>query len=72
MNTITRIFIKIVLSIVILLVVTLINTAIMDARGRSATSGIGFIIIPAGLAAIFAVWKYKPSNNSDNQNLKKD
>ncbi len=72
MNTITRIFTKIVLSILILLVVTLINTAIMDARGRHATSGLGFIIIPAGLAAIFAVWNYKPSNNSDNQNLKKD
>lgn len=72
MNTLTRILIKIVLSIVILMIVALINTAIMEARGRSATSGIGFIIIPAGLAAIFAVWKYKPSNNSDNQNLKKD
>ncbi len=72
MNTVTRTAIKIVLTIVIILVITLINTAIMEARGRHATSGIGFIIFPAGIAAIIAVWKYKSGNNSDDQNLKKD
>ncbi len=72
MKTFTRVAIKIVLTVVIILVITLINTAIMEARDRHATSGIGFIIFPAGIAAIIAVWKYNSGNDSDNQNLKKD
>lgn len=72
MKTATRTLIKIVITIVIILVVTIINTTIMDARGRHVTSGIGFIIFPAALAAIIAVWRYNPDKTSDDQNLKKN
>jgi hypothetical protein len=63
---------KIIFSIIILFITAAINYSIMLAAGRHATSGVGFIIFPAGLAAIIAVWKYNPENKSDDQNLNKN
>ena len=73
-----RVIIKIVLTIVLLMVGTLIIEAIKAGMGtRHSTGGIGpFIIYPALLAGIYAIWKWNPDkkkdNSVDNEILKKD
>jgi uncharacterized membrane-anchored protein len=73
-----RKLIKIVLTILILMVGTIIIEAIKAGMGtKYSTGGIGpFIIYPAMLAGIYAVWKYNPEKKnespSDKEVLKKD
>jgi sorbitol-specific phosphotransferase system component IIBC len=70
-----RLIIKILLSIVILCGGSAIAQLIAQAMGnRVSTGGIGpFIIYPAIIAGIWAVWKYNPEKiNDDKHNLKKD
>jgi len=73
MQSLTRIVIKLVLSIVIFLIAAFVNSAVMQSTGRHVTSGVGFIIFPAAIIAIVAIWKYNPLNNSgEKHDLKKD
>jgi hypothetical protein len=69
-----RTFTKILLSIVILCGGSMIITLIAQAMGnRVSTGGIGpFILYPAIIAGITAVWKYNPEKKDDNHNLNKD
>jgi hypothetical protein len=70
-----RVITKILLSIVILCGGSAIATLIAQAMGnRVSTGGIGpFIIYPAIIAGIWAVWKYNPQKKEDDKhNLKKD
>lgn len=57
-----RVIIKVVLTIVLILVGSVIIQAIKSVMGTTAsTGGIGpFIIYPALLAGIYAIWKWKP------------
>ena len=67
---------KILLTIVLLIVAAFLSQLVrMGLDTNSSTGGIGpFIIYPAALAAIFAVWKYKPKQNdgSDDFTLRKN
>lgn len=73
-----RVIIKIVLTFTLLMVGTLIIEAIKAGMGtKVSTGGIGpFIIYPAMLAGIYAIWKYNPdkkkNNSADNESLKKN
>lgn len=73
-----RVIIKVVLTIVLLMVGTIIIEAIKSGMETShSTGGIGpFIIYPALLAGIYAIWKWNPDkekdNSADNEILKKD
>ena len=70
-----RVITKILLSIAILCGGSAIATLIAQSMGnRVSTGGIGpFIIYPAIIAGIWAVWKYNPEKTEDdNHNLKKD
>lgn len=73
-----RVIIKIVLTFALLMVGTLIIEAIKAGMGtKVSTGGIGpFIIYPAMLAGIYAIWKYNPdkkkNNSADNESLKKN
>ncbi len=73
-----RVIIKIVLTIVLLMIGTVIIEAIKSGMETShSTGGIGpFIIYPAMLAGIYAIWKWNPNKNNDssadNEILKKD
>jgi hypothetical protein len=65
-----RVLIKIILTIVLLMVGTLIIEGIKNAMGtKASTGGVGPIIIyPALLAGIYAIWKWKPTIESDTDN----
>jgi hypothetical protein len=65
---------KILLSIAIFCGGSLLVTAIVKGMGNKVSSGgIGpFIIYPAIIAGIWAVWKYNPEKKDDETKLKKD
>ena len=70
-----RVITKILLSIAIFCGGSAIATLIAQSMGnRVSTGGIGpFIIYPAIIAGIWAVWKYNPEKTEDDKhNLKKD
>jgi hypothetical protein len=70
-----RIVTKILLSILILCGGSLIVTLIVQGMGNKVSSGgIGpFIIYPAIIAGIWAVWKYNPEKkDDDNTTLNKN
>jgi hypothetical protein len=70
-----RVVTKILLSIAILCGGSMIATLIAQAMGNKvSTGGIGpFIIYPAIIAGIWAVWKYNPEKkNGDQHNLNKN
>jgi predicted tellurium resistance membrane protein TerC len=67
-----RIIIKILLTIAIFCGGSLIVTAIAKSMGNNSSSGgIGpFIIFPAMIAGIWAVWKYNPEKNQEDEKNK--
>ncbi|MDC3260870.1 hypothetical protein OAU59_03080 [Winogradskyella sp.] len=70
-----RIVTKILLSILIFCGGSLIVTLIVQGMGNKVSSGgIGpFIIYPAIIAGIWAVWKYNPEKKDDDKhNLNKN
>lgn len=70
-----RIITKILLSIVIFCGGGMLVTLIAQGMGNKvSTGGIGpFILYPAIIAGIFAVWRYNPENKDEDQhNLNKD
>lgn len=70
-----RIVTKILLSILIFCGGSLIVTLIVQGMGNKVSSGgIGpFIIYPAIIAGIWAVWKYNPEKkDNDKHNLNKN
>lgn len=70
-----RVITKIILSIAILCVGSLIVQMIVQGMGNKVSSGgIGpFIIYPAIIAGIWAVWKYNPEKKDEDKNkLNKD
>jgi hypothetical protein len=70
-----RVITKILLSIAIFCGGSIIATLIAQSMGnRVSTGGIGpFIIYPAIIAGIWAVWKYNPEEKDDDKhNLNKD
>lgn len=70
-----RVITKILLSIAIFCGGSLLVTAIVQGMGNKVSSGgIGpFIIYPAIIAGIWAVWKYNPENSDDDKHkLNKD
>lgn len=70
---------KIILVIIIFLFAAFISTIIGKSTGHTTGGGpIGTIIMVGAVAAIIAIWKYKPEdkdknddNNVDNQKLDK-
>ncbi len=69
-----RVITKILLSIAIFCGGSLLVTAIVQGMGNKVSSGgIGpFILYPAIIAGIGAVWKYNPEKKDDKNNLNKD
>lgn len=73
-----RVVIKIVLSVVLFVIGSVILAVIKEGMGtRHSTGGIGpFIIYPALMAGIYAIWKYNPEDkkgaSAQNEVLKKD
>jgi len=70
-----RVITKILLSIAIFCGGSVIVTLIVQGMGNKVSSGgIGpFIIYPAIIAGIWAVWKYNPEKkDDDNHNLNKN
>lgn len=73
-----RVIIKIALTFFLLMVGTLIIEGVKSGMGTShSTGGIGpFIVYPALLAGIYAIWKWDPDrkkdNSADKEVLKKD
>jgi hypothetical protein len=70
-----RFIIKLILTIVLLMIGTVIIEGIKSSMGtKASTGGIGPIIIyPALLAGIYAIWKWQPNNNvQDDEGLNKD
>jgi hypothetical protein len=70
-----RIITKILLSIAIFCGGGMLVTLIAQGMGNKvSTGGIGpFILFPAIIAGIFAVWRYNPENKDDDQHtLNKD
>jgi hypothetical protein len=70
-----RVITKILLSIAIFCGGGVIVTLIVQGMGNKVSSGgIGpFIIYPAVIAGIWAVWKYNPEKNDDDKhNLNKN
>lgn len=65
---------KILLSIAILCGGALLITIVREGMGtKVSTGGIGpFIIYPAIMAGIMAVWKYNPEKNSKKDDLNKN
>jgi len=64
-----KVMTKILLSIAIFCGGSLLVTAIIQGMGNKASSGgIGpFIIYPAMIAGIWAVWKYNPEKKDDDK-----
>jgi hypothetical protein len=69
-----RVMTKILLSIAIFCGGTFLVTAIVRGMGNKVSSGgIGpFILYPAIIAGIWAVWKYNPEKKDDKTKLNKD
>ena len=69
-----RVVTKILLSIAIFCGGSLLVSLIVQGMGNKVSSGgIGpFIIYPAIIAGITAVWKYNPDKEKDNNKLNKD
>lgn len=73
-----RVIIKIVLTFFLLMIGTVIIEAVKSGMETShSTGGIGpFIVYPAILAGIYAIWKWNPNkkddSSADSEILKKD
>jgi len=69
MRTVTKIILTIVLFMIMAALIAVINDA--TGQGSSNSSGpFGIILTIMFLAAIIAIWKYKPkkiTNNKDNE-----
>ena len=68
-----NVFLKIILSIAIFCGGSMVVTLIVKSMGnRVSSGGIGpFILYPAIIAGIWAVWKYNPDSKNDNNKLDK-
>ncbi len=63
---------KILLTIGVFIIGGLIIAAMGEGTGTKHGGGIGVVFSMAALAAITAIWKWKPdANNSDNNKLDK-